>query len=632
MKKNILLIILFYSICYSQQSKDSLTFSSKYYSDKYLINSFNKQLNTNFYSINFKHSINYNKFFIGFNEQFNSTIVSTNLKNIKDEHTLNSLSLYTLNDKTKIGFYFNNNIYNDDRNIGLNKASILNSIFLVDYSPLTKINIVPFLGFEQNNQLNEKDNGFVYGFETNTDDFNLGEFEINSVIKFKNEDISPKKNTLRLLNFDLTNYFDENFSNIISANYLQQRRDFYFVADKFTSEEFNIVNNIQSRIESNYNIQERIKLLQPYSPFSFDIIGRISFRNIDRSTKFISFKNISNLNYDTKINELRLEFSSLIEYRENDYNLSFRFSFTEKDEKHLPKKYDGISQIIFDDKKIIEEQKNNTSQLANLSLSGSFLLTDKNIFSFSIFHRKLKYDTPSNINFDDRDELLSIGSLNFTHKFNYFFKAFINLEGSINKMVYIFSERSANNNIKRTIRLSSGGIFSNQLFTSKNSAEVSANYTVFDYEELNPNYKSYSFRQFSFRDSTKITLTKIAGINLNGYLKISEQGNFNWNKFSEAPQRHLIEEFLHNSFFYNYSFIEFNFGVKYYSLKTFSFISQKDKKLLSKYSSIGPTIDISINLVEKLDLKIFSWYEFINDETNKKREMTNLDLRLSYKF
>lgn len=631
MKKLCILLILLSTLTIAQQFKDSLSFSRKSYTEKMLSNSFNKQLNTNFYSFNFRNSFLFNKIFFGINEQYNSTIINANFKNIKDEHSLNTQTNYLFDEQFNLGFYIGNNLYNDDRNVGLNKASVLTSILFLDYSPIPKINIVPFFGFEQNNQLNEKDNGYVYGLETNLDDFNLGEFEINSIIKYRNEDISPKKNILRLMNFDLSNNIDESFSNTISTNYLQQRRDFYFTADKLTSDEFGISNNIQSRIETSYNIQERLKLIQNDSPLSFDLIGRIAFRDIDRKTKFISVNNIPNINYDTKINELRLELFSLVEYKKRDLDLALRFLYTERDEKHQPNKYEGISNIVFEERKILEEQKNNSSQLANISLTGTYTINN-DIISFSLFHRKLQYDTPSNLNFDDRDELLSIGNLNYIHKFNNFFNAFINFETSINKMVYIFSERSSNNNIKRTIKFLSGGSFSNNFLFTKNTAEVSANYTVFDFEELNPNYKSYSFRQFGFRDSSKITFNKNYGLNFGGYLKLSEQGNFNWENFSEAPQRHLEEKFIQQSFFYKYSIIEFNFGTKYFSLKTYSFTNPRAKKLISQYSSFGPTFDIIINLLDKLDLKIFSWYEFIKDEANKKREMANLDLRLYYKF
>lgn len=626
------LLILFSIQNFAQQQKDSLTFSQNNFSDKILFNSFTKQLNTNNYLITFKHNYVYDRIFFGINEQINSTIVSTNTKNIKDEHTLNTIASYEINNNFKLGLHLNNNFYRDDRNIGLNKASITTSNLFLNYSPIEQINFLPFIGYEQNFQLDEKDFGLVYGAESSINDFNLGEFEINSLIKFRNEDISPKKNTLRLFNFELINNFDENFTNLISSSYLQQRRDFYFTADNKTAEEFNINNNIQSRIETNYSLQDRIKLFKTDSPLSFDIIGRIALRTIDRNTKFISQNNIANINYDTKIDELRLEFFSFVELKKTNYSLSFRFGFTERDEKHQPKKYENITNLIFDERKKLEEQKNNTSQLANLSLYGSVIIDKKNSLNFSIFHRKLIYNTPSNLNYDDRDELLSIGNIIYNHKFNQFFYSYINIEASLNKMVYIFSQRSSNNNIKRTIKFSSGGTFTNSFLTSKNSAEVSANYTVFDFEELNPNFKSYSFRQVVVRDSTKIYLSKIFGFNFNGFVKFSEQGNFNWNNFSEVPQRLLTEELYHQTIFYKYLIMDISFGIRYYALKTYKFIMSDTKNLISRYTSFGPTLDIIIKLAEKIDLKFLTWYEFIKDEANRKRQMTNIDLRFFYNF
>ena len=101
-----------------------------------------------------------------------------------------------------------------------------------------------------------------------------------------------------------------------------------------------------------------------------------------------------------------------------------------------------------------------------------------------------------------------MGRIMFEKEFNPFFKIFLNIEGSLNKIVYIFAKRSSNNNLRRILKFSSGGMFTAGRFTSSNSAEVSANYTVFDYEELNPNFRSYSFRQFVLRDSSTYKLSR----------------------------------------------------------------------------------------------------------------------------
>ncbi|MHB8904759.1 MAG: hypothetical protein ACYC6D_01385, partial [Melioribacteraceae bacterium] len=454
------------------------------------MNNFDKQLNTYNLSTLAKYFLDTDKIFLGIKENFNSTVTKSSTVNVKDEQFLWALGQYGISDNLKLGILLNNNFYTDDRQIAINKASLFSTSFFAKFIPRKNIEITPFGGFTQNNQIGVKDNGYNYGAEANVDKFNVGDFDLSSLMKFQNEDISPRKNTLRLMDFDINSIFEDNFNNTISAYYSEQRKDFYFIADPVTATEFNITNNIQSRTESNYYLQERIKFAQPNSPLSLDMLGRVAWRDINRNTRFISLYNIANTNYDTRIEEFRMDFSSSADYITDDFNLFLRFSYSERNEKHQPNRSDAINNIIFSERESLEEQKNNTSQLANISILSRFNISRSDRITFSIFHRKLKYDTPSDLNFDDRDELLSIGRIMYEKEFNSFFKVFVNLEGSLNKIVYIFAERSSNNNLQRILKFSSGGTFTAGKFTSSNSAEVSANYTVFDFEELNPNFRS----------------------------------------------------------------------------------------------------------------------------------------------
>lgn len=628
----ILLIIISSVVLRAQIGKDSLLFTTQGYADKLIVNSYEKQLNTHNFNTLLKYNFSASNTFFGIKENFNSTIINTSSKNIKDEQYLWAMGQYSFNENFKIGLHFNNNIYSDDRNIGLNKASLLTSSLFIKYLPTEKIQITPFAGFEQNNQIGVSDVGLVYGAEANIDRYDLGDFELNSLFKLHNEDISPRKNSLRILSIDLKNDFEENFSNTISAYYSQQRRDFYFVADQITANEFDITNNIQSRTESSYFIQDRIRFIPGASPFAFDVQGRIAWRGIDRETRFVSSSNSANSNYDTKIEEFKLDFASAAEYTTNNLALSLRFSFSERDEKHQPVRYDGLSTMVFTERGRLEEQKNNSSQLANISLTSFWNLSSSDKIVLTLFHRKLKYDTPAEENFDDRDELLSIGRVMYEHEFNYAFKAFVNLEGSLNKTIYIFAERSANNNVKRTLKFSSGGFFRAGKFLSMNSAEVSANYTVFDYEELNPNYRSYSFRQLALRDSSLYKITNSTSLLVAGYLKFSEQGDFKWTTFTGKPQRYLQEAFCEPRLSYNYYGFVFSLGARYFSLSTFNYKNGVQKTKVSEYKSMGPVGEINYLVAERISLKFLGWYEFIKAEDNSNREMANLSIRMNYNF
>lgn len=609
-----------------------MNFSTQSFSERQLINGFDKQLNT--YSLNTlaKYFLNSDKLFFGVRQNFNSTVVKSSITNVKDEQFLWTIGQYEFSDKFRLGLLFNNNYYTDDRQTAINKASLLTTSLYAKFLPHQKIEITPYGGFSQNNQIGTKDKGYIYGTEASIDKFSLGDFELTSLMKFQNEDISPRKNTLRLLLFDINSSFEESFNNTVSAYYSEQKKDFYFVADPLTAAEFNITNNIQSRTESNYYLQDRIRFAQANSPLSIDMSGRVGWREINRNTRFISLSNVANTNYDTRIAEFRLDFSTIADYTTQDFNLSLRFSYSEKDEKHQPNSSDAFNNIIMTERENLELQKNNTSQLANISILSSFKISDRDRLTFSIFHRKLKYDTPSDLNFDDRDELLSIGRILYEKSFNPFFKIFLNIEGSLNKTVYIFSERSSNNNLRRIIKFSSGGTFTAGRFTSSNSAEVSANYTVFDYEELNPNFRSYSFRQLVLRDSSNYRFSRTFRFFVTGYMKLSEQGDFRWTGFSNKPSRYLDEQYAEPKFFYDYRSLSFGIGVRYFSLSTFNFSSNLEKILASAYTSIGPVSEISYVVDERINLKFYGWYEFIKTEDNFKREIANLSIKVNYRF
>jgi hypothetical protein len=626
------LVGLFCQLINAQADKDSLSYSLKNFSDKSFFNSFEKQLNTFNFNTMLNHRIDWDNFVFGFRENFRSTIINSTSKNIKDEQYFSGIAQYTIEDNFKAGIYLNNEIYSDDRQVGLNKASILTSIVYTKYSPVKKIELTPFGGFSQNEQIGKKDNGIVYGTEASIDNYALGDFELSSLLKFQTEDISPRKNTYRLINFDINSDLEQTLFNTISANYAEQRKDFYFTADAATAAEFNITNNIQSRTESSYLVQDKIRIIPQNSPLTMDLQGRITWRGIDRNTRYISPTNVANTNYDTRIEESRIEFASGTDYNTKDVNIAFRFSYSERDEKHTPEKYSKLNNIVYDERLDLETQKNNTSQLTNISLLGKFNLSSRDKITFSIFHRKLKYDTPSTENYDDRDELLSIARIMYERDFTQFFKAFVNLEGNINKIVYIFGARSSNNNIKRILKFSSGGFFSQGNFSSANSAEVSANYTVFDYEELNPNFRSFSFRQLVLRDSSVYRFNDRIRLFAAGYLKFSEQGDFKWSSFSSNPVRYLSEQYAEPKIYYDYKELSFGLGIRYFSLSTYNYQNGVDKTKISDYTSLGPTSEISYTVGEKIILKIFGYYEFITTENNSKREMANFSIRLSYKF
>lgn len=621
-------IIIFTQSVFAQTA-DSLTFIENR-PPSLLASLFDKRLNT--YSLNsrFNYSNSFGKYSFTILENFRSTVTKATPNSIKDENYLTISNDYSMSKFLALGIMLNNNTFSDDRRLSINKTSVMHGQVFANIKPYPGISLIPYGGISQNQQVAVLDKGVIYGSEANVSELRFDDFVIKGNAKFQNEDISPRKNTLRLINIDLLTDIEKEISNNFSARFTEQRRDFYFESDSVTSTTFGITNNIQSRTEDQYQLQNRLFYFSPVTNFSLDINGRVFWRTIDRSTRYIVLDNITQSSFDTKIEEFKIDLTTSASYRSGDFKGVVRLNYSEKEEKHSPKQIEGANPIFFKERENIEAQKNNSAQLITLTAESTYDLSESDHLFLSMFHRKLVYDTPSDLNFDDRDELLTSARIRYLRNLNYFFDLFLNFEASLNKIVYIFAERSSNNNVKRFIKFSSGGIYKSKNIISSNSAEVSANYTVYDYEDLNPNFKSFSFRQLAFRDSTMIKFSRKLKSEIYAYLKISEQGDFKWNNFSNQPVRYLQEIYVEPKFFYSIGQLEMGVGLRFFELSTYGYNDKNEKELSNRYSSIGPLTDIRLLMNDSLRLKVYGYYEFITTESSSKNEQANLNIQIDW--
>jgi len=632
LKKYLLIIFVFIAYLASGQIRsDSLEYVLTESAFNRLNSRFDKQLNT--YSLNTFLFVQqkFENVFFTLGEQYNSTLIKSTDRSQRDEQRFSLTAGYEFTPNFNIGFGAHNNIYSNNRRIEINEASNSDITILPQYKPHPKIIITPFFGYSNNRQIGENDYGYLYGGEGLINNLDISDFIIYSEIKFKNEDVFPRSNKNRYANLLLTNNFSPDVNNVINIVYQLNRKDFYYQADSLTSKYYDITNNIQSRNETNYVLQDRLRYNEFLGIFYLDLLGKVGWRKIDRDTRYKNFENISTAIFDTRIEELKFEFESVTTYNSESFSGALRFILSERDEKNIAKDISEVSDVFYEQRNDQEKRKNNNSVRASLSLSGLYKITKNDLLSFSLFQNKLKYDTPSSENFDDRDELLSIAGIRYTHLFSPFFESFITAEGTFNHTVYVFAEKSSNNNLNRTIRLTAGGIYRGKNISSLNLFEVSANYTVYDFEDLNPNYKSFSFRQYTATDSTTIKLTKKLNLNLYGYIKLSEQGDFKWSAFTIRPTRYLKEIFAEPKLSVRYNDIILASGVRFFSLLTFNY--KKTEKILdTEYVSSGPVAEIIVSARNNLLVKLYGWYEFIRLTGNNKKEQTNFSLQVYWNF
>ena len=623
-------IILYSQKILAQSTPDSTLYSIPISALNRLFSDFDKQLNTYYLNTGIDLYGSFSNFEYRINQNYRSTLIQTNQNTVRDEEYFFALGKYRLSNGWKQGIAITSNIVSDDRQLGINQAKIYQVVTLSELYFIRGLTVTPYGGYSDNRQVNEVDRGPIYGLDGKLNSLSSVDFDINSALRLENEDISPRKNTIRYLDLLVTNPFNPDVTNFFNARFNESRKDFYISTDSITSQQFDITNNIESRTETAFLLQDRLNYNNFFDLFSLELAGRVNFRTIDRNTRYKSTSIQSPSIFDTQVDELGIVVESGLFYRTEFANAGINLNYYERDEKHITKRFEGVPESFYEQRSELESRKNNNSYRTTISFLGNIYPSRKDQISLSLFHSKLRYDTPSAQNDDDRDELLTIGRLRYSRYLSPFFQMFTNLEGTLSHLVYIFSGRSANNNINRVLRLSAGGYYSGAQFSSLNNFEVSANYTVYDFQDVSSNLRSISFRQFTATDSTNYRITKSFSFVVTAYLKLTSQGELDWGNFAERPLRYLQEIFADPKFgiVSDYSF--FALGLRYFSLNTFRY-NKAERIPDSDFLSIGPLFEILIGS-KMLFLKLNTWYEFISDNSNVNRERLNFILSMNWNF
>jgi hypothetical protein len=615
----------------SQTRVDSLEYLGNVLRANLFNTRFEKQLNTFYLNSQFQLVENFDKVAIRLNENFASTFIRNESKNTRDEQHFNLHTKYLLSKDLSFGIAGSSSLLSDNRSLGINESAVNYAALFSEIRPVDKILLSPFGGYSNNKQIGTADNGTIYGIEGLLDNLNWSDLNINSELRFRNEDIIPRRNLIRYYALSVSNNFDRNINNNIKTNFSQNRKDFYFEADSITSSTFNINNNIQSRTETAYQIFDRLSYDSFLELFTLDLAGGINWRKIDRDFRYKTEESVTKSLYDTRIDELKLEFDATTSYSSKFLDGTIRLNYYERDEKHQVKLFEEMTETVFEQKSELEEQKNNNSSRATISLYGNVKLSKNDLVTISLYQSKLIFDTKSQLNDDDRDELLSIIRLRYLKRLSPYFTAFINAEGTYGHTVYLFASRSSNNNTNRIIRLRSGGEYLGSFVKSFNSFEVSANYTVYDFEDATANYQSYTFRQFTAIDSTSIKLSKDVSLFTYGYLKLSEIGDFRWDDFSSKPTRFLEELYFEPRFILYSNRSIFSVGLRTFLLNTYTYY-KNEKILYSKYLSLGPIALIDLLAWNNLNLVLKGYYEFISITNVPDKEQASLLFQVNWKF
>lgn len=324
------------------------------------------------------------------------------------------------------------------------------------------------------------------------------------------------------------------------------------------------------------------------------------------------------LNIETKLKLKWLEqtISVLFNSRNEENILSKKFSITDNDLASL---------------NLLEQQKDNQSSRTSLLARTILLLSKKDTFSLNYSASLFKYDTPSQLNYDDRDELMYFCTAQYTHQFNQNLKATLTGELQMSHLVFLFAQRSAMNNWNRSVRLSPSITIATKGFQMSPEFEVLANYTVYDFQSTN-GLQSFSYRLIGCRDTIFFDLGRHYSLQSRISLRYSERGVLYWGNFSEYPQNSNFEQFFKLLIFAEIdNYIFSGIGVRYYGLEQNALGKASAS---SEYStrSIGPEASVRVVFANGSYILFSGWYEYQKSNNNKTKQIPNINLQSSITF
>jgi hypothetical protein len=564
---------------------------------------------------------------IAADERFQRTLIRTDRSTVKDEQSFNLGAEHDLSDRVAITASFSSFIFSDNRALALNDLSANKALVGVRWQPLPRLQVAPMGGVSFDNQQGIEDRGFMYAATARLQDLTIGRTAAQAEWYSSAEYIDPRFQQEHRGSADFLARFAEGGLNHTQLQFRSLRREFYLSYDSSLDANQGVGFPIESRDEQiitlsntlQYQVIDPLRLAANVEVTQRDIARARPQRNPDEAIPF----------FDADIGEFRLNGSMQLLYD----NLSgtagqLRLEFNERDEVHEVISFDGANPVSYSRQQSLEKQKNNTIQQMQLGLQFSQAVSKRDTLWLSAAAVKMQYDTPSEENYDDRDELFVLAGLRWAHRFSPLFVASLAGDVNLRHTVFIFAERSANNTWNRVIRLAPWTeLRLASSFVTRNSAEVVANYTVYDFESAGQSQRSFSLRQLTVTDSTLLRLHGTIWAELQLHLRFYERGELHWSAFTMRPLQYFEESTLSLSLLRLGEKVRAALGFRLFEQRRYGY-KGLNRQAAGTLRSYGPTASMRLRITDATDILAEGWYQLTSEDNRATRTTPNVALRL----
>lgn len=557
-------------------------------------------------------------------EKFNSTLmrVNDNQKKWKDDEQLFIDFSWKFSPKL-IGKVLTSSIFFSDRLSGIKNDIKTNSGSLgFIYNPSTLLSLDTRVGYKFDDRLDKLDHGATYLFDIRIPYLEVSEYENSLRFLFGGDEFAVRKNRDIDIHYNVKKDFYLGTSDSLSLTWSKRRRDNYDQFDLATlsietlEEELGRFSNM---LKYHVNDNMWVDVLSNISTKQTKV-SRFNTGDLDvaRSKQEVTTFNEFTVNFESKDIKESLKFGYLTGIQKNDIPdslknspFSYRFSYVSPDYKSSRISLANVLKVRFSDK---------DSLTSNFSIS------------------RYRYDTPDELNYDDHDELRINAGISQIHYFNDLLKLSLNLGVNLKHLVFIFGERSADNNWMRIFRLRPELTFTpDKKLKWVQSMEILANYVDYDFEQtFNPtDIRSYVFRKFSMQQVIYYHWNRKLHFNINYRLELEENGKLIWDQWKETVITTRRNHYLRSSVDYTpWPAFTFSTGFVVYDRKEnfeiYETSSNSGSQNLNDYFSFGPSIRIIYAPHPKLNFSLTGVRRFIDRVEQNRYFINNINLNLSW--
>lgn len=555
------------------------------------------------------------KFDLFFKNYYSSSVTKLSKNLYRDFDNVKAGVGYNLSDHLNISGNYIGQYFSDDRTFQLKGTSSSIAYLSALYENVvkgTQLYSTLNAGYRVESQFDELNKGPSLSGEVSIYNLNISDFLVDGQLKAGYESIDPRKKSLGYLHLFVQSPSANNLArNEFDGVFSRIRKDFYFPADQNSVAQYGINNNIEKRVET---------LFRAYDRFDYYISDNVSlvlnlnpnYRRVTKENTYIPNTPLLQPSiYDTDIQELSVagDIAMNVTSRKIDYRI--KFYYRERDEKHFllnPARLGANFVKLIEDN---EATKNNHSSIFNINSNLFYNINLMNRFELSGSASILKYDTQSEVNYDDRDEL---GFMVFLgHRFNNLKNLTLVTSVDLNlyHTVYIFSQKSSNNNWNRVLRFTSKSFFEpSDWFRNIGTFSVLANYTVYDFQDIISSVKSYSFRQMNLKDSMIVKFSRHFGTDIYGEIKLYERGELNWSEFSQRPVSYFEDKIINSelNYFFN-KFITLSAGYRYFEQRRFNYVNG-EREFDNFIRTTGPFARLKVEWKQNSNIEIIGSYDY----------------------